>query len=104
MKSRHSFALALAAALLASSAASAAEYALVMPTGAVVSCSELDSIRFKDMPRLYGINNYSKEYEQYVRFHTFAPRDCKRAASRDLARRESQPWHLVAQRESEPSR
>ena len=96
---------AILSALLLSGTAAAADYALVMPTGAVVPCSEVEQVRFKDMARLYGTNNFSKEYEQYVRFHTFAPRDCKRAASRDLAKRESKPWQLVAQDASaKPSR
>ena len=91
---------ALLTALLASGAAGAAEYALVMPTGAVVNCSDVDKIRFKDMSRLYGMNNFSKEYEQYVRFHTYAPRDCKRAEAREeLAAKGRQPWQLVAKAE-----
>jgi hypothetical protein len=88
---------ALVIALAATSPALAADYALVMPTGAVVNCSALDSVRFKDMPRLYGTNNFSKEYEQYLRFRTYAPRDCERADSKALAARDAkQPWRLVA--------
>jgi len=103
MKSfRHTAALMLA--LAASSPALAADYALVMPTGAVVSCSDIGNIRFKDMPRLYGINNFSKEYEQYRRFHTYAPRDCERAP--ELAARDArqQPWRLVAHESVQPTR
>ena len=98
MKSR--ITAALLTALLASGAAGAAEYALVMPTGAVVNCSDVGTIRFKDMSRLYGMNNFSKEYEQYVRFHTYAPRDCKRAEEREaLAAKGRHPWQLVAKAE-----
>lgn len=90
-------------ALLASGAASAADYALVMPTGAVVNCSDVGKIRFKDMSRLYGMNNFSKEYEQYLRFHTYAPRDCQRAENREaLAAKGKHPWQLVAKNESAP--
>ena len=104
MKSR--LTAALLTALLASGTAGAAEYALVMPTGAVVNCSDIGKIRFQDMSRLYGMNNFSKEYEQYVRFHTYAPRDCKRAEQREaLAAKGRQPWQLVAKVEhAEPSR
>ena len=104
MKSR--LTAALLTALLASGAAGAADYALVMPTGAVVNCSDVANIRFKDMSRLYGMNNFSKEYEQYVRFHTYAPRDCKRAEAREeLAAKGRQPWQLVAKADyAEPSR
>ena len=91
--------LALIASMLLSGAAAASDYALVMPTGAVVRCDELGAVRFKDMPRLYGVNNFSKEYEQYVRFHTYAPRDCARAEEREslAGRGKPQPWRLVAQ-------
>ena len=89
--------------MLLTGTATAADYALVMPSGAVVPCSEVSKVRFQDMPRLYGQNNFSQEYQQYTRFHTFAPQDCKRAAVRgereSLAKRESQqPWQLVAQK------
>ena len=104
MKSR--IAAALLVSLLVPGAAGAAEYALVMPTGAVVNCSEIGQVRFKDMPRLYGMNNFSKEYEQYVRFHTYAPRDCRNAASRAAlaAKPSAQPWRLVAQDVGAPAR
>ena len=104
MKSR--LTAALLTALLASGAAGAADYALVMPTGAVVNCSDVGKVRFKDMPRLYGMNSFSKEYEQYVRFHTYAPHDCRNAAGRDTiaAKAAPHPWKLVAQDVGTPSR
>ena len=102
MKSRIAAAIALTT-LIASGAAGASDYALVMPTGAVVNCSDVGKIRFKDMSRLYGMNNFSKEYQQYVRFHTYAPKDCQRAESREaLVAKGRQPWQMVAKNESAP--
>ena len=39
-------------------------------------------------------------HEQYLRFHRYAPRDCKRAEVREeIAAKGGQPWQLVAKAE-----
>jgi hypothetical protein len=68
--------LSVALAAAAASQAIAAERMIATPTGFEVACSEVDSIRFKDMPRLYGVDNYAHEYQDYVRFRVLAARAC----------------------------
>jgi glycerol-3-phosphate dehydrogenase len=54
----------------------AAEIALATPTGEVVACTDVAAVRMTDMPRLFGIDNFHQAHVAFVRFRTFAPRDC----------------------------
>lgn len=55
---------------------SATELVLATPTGELVACAEIPSLRQTDMPRLFGVQNFHQAHETFVRFRTFAPRDC----------------------------
>jgi len=100
-----SIALALAATIAATTPARAADTVLVMPTGARLACTDIGSLRMADMPRYYGVENFSKEYEQWLRLRTYAPRLCARAES-SFARNSTTPvdQRIVASVETVPAR
>ncbi len=58
--------------------AAAAEVVLQTSTGATVACAELAKLHDVDMQRRFGIDNFAKAHEAYVRLRTYGPNDCRR--------------------------